>query len=409
MTHLQAVRRIGAGLALALVAAGSTPGGAVAASGPCGGVPQITDVAGDGHHASSDVLSAWFSEDEAGVHANIRVQVASWVPDHDDADVIGSGFALLFRLGGQTRYVRATAPLPSDGPVRFDHGTYTVAGGFASAGPTTGVAVSGALAGTVTIDVPAAVGATAGSLLADPFVLTYDGIAGGVPTWVDHAPGGVVPSDPARGADFVVGACGTTPAAPGSPAVPGASAPGAVPGTPGAGTGGSGATTAIQLRGPSRLVGGGAAVVRGRVVPARAGVPVILTRRGRATAVSRVRTTSDGSFHARIAVRETTRVRATAEGISSQEVRVVVQSTVRITVRRLSSGGVAVTGRVRPALPGRVLWLRTTSVAPSASRPVSGSTFTFRLRNPTRGRYQAVFIPAGARAERSTSNTGDIR
>jgi len=48
-------------------------------------------------------------------------------------------------------------------------------------------------------------------------------------------------------------------------------------------------------------------------------------------------------------------------------------------------------------------------VTPSASRAVTGSTFRFRLRNPSSGRYQVVYIPSGARAERSTSNTGVIR
>lgn len=365
---------------------------------PCLGVPQISDASGDGHHPSTDVIAAWFSEASGSLQAVIKVRAGGWVPEHDDADINGSGFAILFTAGGHTRFARATAP-PS-GPVTYDYGTYTPGGGFVSAGPTTGEVAYAAAAGTATIDVPPALGASAGALLADPFVLTYDGISGGVPDWVDHAPGGVLPGDSARGADYVVGSCsstappGTTPGGSGTPGGPG---PGAV------------TTTSVQLRAPARVLGGGAATVTGRVLPARAGVAVVITRRARATATSRVTTGADGTFRVRIPIRETTRLRAAAEGIRSQEVRVTARSMVRISVRRLRSGIALVTGRVRPALPGRVLWIPAASAAPVATRTVTGSTFTFRLRNPARGRYQAVYIPSGNRAERSTSNTGVIR
>jgi len=396
--------------AATLAAALATPLSAgAAAPAPCAGAAQITDVSGDGHHPSTDVLSAWFSEASGHLQAVIKVRAGTWTPEHDDADVNGSGFALLFTTGGQTRFVRATAPPADQGPITYDYGTYTPGGGFAAVGATTGAVVY-EVGGTVTIDVPAAIGVTAGTVLTNPFVLTYDGITAGFPAWVDHAPGGVLPTDPAFGADYVVGSC-TSATAPGgatSGGVPGiGTSTGAAPGA-GAGTG-LGGTTAVQLRAPARLVGGGTVLVTGRVVPARAGVAVALSRRGRSATTSRLSTAADGTFRVRVPVRETTRLRAVADGIRSQELSVVVQSTVRIKVRRLRSGAAEVTGVVRPALRGRVLWLRTTAVTPSASLRVSGSTFRFRLRNPSRGRFQAVYIPSGARAERSTSNTGVIR
>ena len=54
--------------------------------------------------------------------------------------------------------------------------------------------------GTVTIDAPAV---APGTRLSSPYVLTYDGITGGTPTWVDHAPGGEAPADPSVGADYL--------------------------------------------------------------------------------------------------------------------------------------------------------------------------------------------------------------
>jgi membrane-bound lytic murein transglycosylase B len=44
-----------------------------------------------------------------------------------------------------------------------------------------------------------------------------------------------------------------------------------------------------------------------------------------------------------------------------------------------------------------------------ARTTAQGGRFTLRLKHPRPGRYQAIFIPTGERAERSTSNTGVIR
>ena len=217
--------------------------------------------------------------------------------------------------------------------------------------------------------------------------MTYDGESGAGPHWVDRAPGGVTPAESAFGADYVVGACG-------------ASGPG---GSPGGGT----ATTAVALDLRRRLAGGGRAEVSGRVTPARAGVPVAVT----ATAGARARvrhavTQADGTFALLLPFRETSRVRAVAEGIGSQTRTITVVSRVRIALRR---GGRLVKGRVRPALPGRVLLLRGDAVAPVARVGAHGGRFRIRLHDPRPGRYQAVFVPAARRAERSTSNTEVIR
>src|SRR4051812_4299406 len=91
------------------VAAASVPaatGVAAAAPAPCNGVPQIPDATGDGHHATSDVLSAWLSEDSGHLQAVIQVHAGDWVPEHTDAAINGSGFAMLFTLNGRTGYVR---------------------------------------------------------------------------------------------------------------------------------------------------------------------------------------------------------------------------------------------------------------------------------------------------------------
>jgi hypothetical protein len=237
-------------------------------------------------------------------------------------------------------------------------------------------------AGSVTLDIPAATGATTGEVLANPYVLTYDGVTGGVPDWVDHAPGGTLPTDSARGADYTVGPCDT----------------------------GGGATVAVQLTAPAKLVGGGKnATVTGKALPGKPGVDVTLTRTAHTTAVTHATTSAAGSFTFVVPVHETTRVRATAEGISSQTLTITVKSTVRISVKRIGRAA-RISGRISPALPGRVLILR--AGAFRATKTVTrfrAGKFSVLLARPTKGRYQAVYIPKGNRAERSTSNTIRIR
>jgi hypothetical protein len=388
--------RLGAAAISAAIAAGSlvTAGPAAAAApAPCDNTPQITDAALDGHHASSDVLASWVSEANGRLQAVIQVSDGSWVPAHSDATINGSAFAFVFATGGQTRYVKADAS-PA-GVVTYDYGTYSAAGGFASAGATIGSVVYGG-GGTVTIDIP---GVGPGATIARPFVLTYDGIVNGTPTWVDHAPGGDLPNDPSVGADYLVGSCA------GGTSLGGGTLGGTVAGAADA----AGRAGAVTLSAPKALTGSGVARIAGRVVPARAGVPVRITRPGRKGVVVIATTKADGRFSALVPVRETTRLRAVAGGLGSGTVTITVRSRVRITVKRLRSGATVVRGVVTPALPGRVLWLRSDAVKASASRAVVGGRFTFRFTHAAPGRYEAVYIPTGDRAERSTSNTGVIR
>jgi hypothetical protein len=372
-----------------------------AAPAPCGGVAQISDPTGDGHHPNTDVLSAWFSEEAGRLQAVIRVDVGDWLPAHARSD--SAGWAMLFDVGGQTRFVRVEA-LPT-GELRYDHGTWTLAGSFVSAGTTTGEVTTGA-GGTATIDVPAETGAVAGALLAKPFVLTYEHEP--PPTapnhWVDHAPGGVLPGDAVYGADFVVGSCQPSPAA--------GSGSGSPTGDAGAGAA-TPATTAVVLNARKRRVGSGRVRARGRVLPARGGVTVQVTAKAsgspKAPIVRSVRTLADGSFTVSLPVSESSTVSAVGDGINAQTLVVTVQSTIRMRLRRLKSGKTVISGLVSPRLPGSVLLLRTNAATPSATTRARNGHFRFTARRFTHGRYEAVFVPSGNRAERSTSASGAIR
>lgn len=390
---------LGVVLALAGVAAStlaSAPPASAAAPAPCDGGKQITDVARDGHHDNTDVLSAWLSERAGRLQAVVEVRQGRREPAHDDSDA--ASFALLFESGGQWRYVRAEAPLGA--ATRYDHGTWTRSGGFASAGATSGETVTGEK-GTVTIDVP---GVAAGAVLGRPFVLTYDGGPEPDRHWVDRAPGGTTPDGTEFGADHVAGACAATAgggsSAPSGPGGPGGSAPGG---------GGAVRTTAVALDARRRLTGGGTLTVSGRVVPARGGVPVELTTGARRATVRRLTTAGDGTFSARVPIGETSRLRAVAEGIGSESRIVTVRSTVSLTVRRTRGGGATLNGRVSPRLPGRILLLRGASVRPTATTTARQGRFRLRLKRARPGRYQAVFVPSGNRAERSTSKSGVLR
>jgi hypothetical protein len=346
---------------------------------PCAGT-QITDAKGDGHHTNTDVTAAWLTESAGRLQAVVQVDNGLWAPAHDDSATAGA--ALLYELAGQTRYVRVQMFAGGAAPT-FDQGTWTRAGGFVTAGATGGELTTGA-GGTVTLDVPAV---AAGTVLARPFVLTYDGEESGQPHWVDRAPGTTTPDDTSPGADFVAGSC--TPAPPtGTPTV---------------------TTTAIDLKAPKRRTGGGTVKVSGKVTPARAGVTVEVTASARRSSTRRVTTGADGSFSLSVPLAETTRLRAVAEGLGSQTLTVQMYSKVRVKLRRLKSGTVVVSGTTSPKLSGRILWLRGNAVRPSARTTARNGRFTLRLKQPKPGRYQAVFIPSGERAERSTSNTGVIR
>ena len=377
---------------------GMCPAAFGAVPAPCGGVAQISDPAGDGHHPNTDVLSAWFSEEAGRLQAVIKVTTGNWQPLHRFSDK--AGWLILFDVGGQTHFARVEA-LPT-GEVRYDYGTWTLAGGFVTAGATTGEVATGPN-GTATIDVPAETGAVAGALLAKPFVLTYEHDLSLPDPYelVDRAPGGVTATEAVFGADYVVGSCPPSPAA-GSGGDPNAGAGDATP-----------ATTAVVLDAPKRRVGSGPVRASGRVVPARGGVTVQVSVKPSASTsvpiVRSVQTLGDGSFSVLLPVAESSTISAVGDGINAQTLVVTVQSTIRMTLRRLKGGKTVVGGLVRPRLPGRVLLLRTNAATPSATARARNGHFRFTARRFARGRYEAVFIPSGNRAERSTSASGVIR
>jgi hypothetical protein len=371
---------------------------------PCGGIVQISDPSGDGHHENTDVLSGWFSEQAGRLQAVIKVTLGDWRPMHVDSDA--AGWALLFEVGGQTRFVRVETPAAA--PIRYDSGTWTLASGFVSTATTTGEVTTGAN-GTATIDVPADTGAVPGALLARPFVLTYEHVPTALDPyhWVDRGPGGVTPSEAAFGADYMVGSCQP------SGADTGAGDP-AGGGTRDAGVGGGASTTtAVVLNARNRRVGAGRVRASGRVVPARGGVPVQVTvrasRSSKPPLVQSLTTIADGSFAVSIPLSESSTVTAIAEGINAQTRAVTVQSTVLMTLRRVAGGKTVASGSVNPRLPGRVLLLRTNAAVPSATTTVRRGRFRFPARRLIRGRYQAVYIPSHDRAQRSTSPSGAIR
>jgi hypothetical protein len=169
-------------------------------------------------------------------------------------------------------------------------------------------------------------------------------------------------------------------------------------------------TTAVTLSAPSRLTGGGRAIITGAVVPARAGVSVAISRAAHRTRSGHVTTEADGSFALIATVQETTRVQALADGIHSGTLTIDVRSRTRLRVRHARRGPY-LAGAVVPKLPGRALLLRPNSPAVIASRAVSGGRFSFRSVRHHRlhGAYQVVYVPSHGRAERSTSHTARVR
>ena len=119
----------------------------------------------------------------------------------------------------------------------------------------------------------------------------------------------------------------------------------------------------------------GKATIKGRVTPARAGVPVDVTVTGAKPVTRRVTSAADGSFRLSVALSEKSTVRAVAEGLGSQTLTVEMRSRVRIKVRRLKSGTVVVSGTTSPKLPGRILLLRTNAVKATARTTARNGRF----------------------------------
>ncbi len=384
-THARTAIIVGAVLAIAATMAATLttpPAAAAAAPAPCRDVAQVSDVTGDGHHAGTDLAGAWFSEANGTLQAVVRVSAGLWAPEHDDEEVNGSAYAMLFTHAGAVRYVRVSSS--ASAALTYDYGTFTPAGGFATQGSTTGEVVA-ATNGTATISVPAAMGVVAGSTLTNVFALTFDGSTGGVPHWVDRAPGGTTTTEASFGADYVVGSCTTT----ADPSV---------------------GTTAVELNVPTARFGAGNVRVSGRIVPAREGVHVAIRRvSAGVTRTMHATTRADGTYVRVVTIGADTTIRATADGISSQQASIRVQAIVKVRAWRDRAGHVVVSGTTSPALPGQVLLLGEASVDASATRTIRGGTFRIVAgRLPADG-YQVVYIPARDRAERAVSNVVRIQ
>jgi len=283
-----AARPLVAAIAVSLAFCPAAP---AAVPAPCGGVAQISDVTGDGHHANTDVSSAWFSEQAGPLQAVIKVATGDWRPMHVDSTT--ASWSLLFEVAAQQHYVRAVAQ--KNGTLAYDYGTWTLAGGFVTAAATTGAVTTGP-GGTVTIDVPPQTGAAAGTVLARPFVLTYESDPA-EPGPVDRGPGGATAGEAAFGADYVVGSC--------QPAGTGGSGAGSGEGAAG---GEAPRTTMVVLAAPTRIVGARRVRAAGRVVPARRGVHVQVTTKARGSSkpavVRSAWTLEDGSFSLSVPVSE---------------------------------------------------------------------------------------------------------
>jgi hypothetical protein len=329
---------------------------------PCDPAVVMKDAEGDGHHRSTDVLRAWFSEANGGnLQAVIEVETGTWEPDHDNPPAVQAAFLFTVNGDGVTRYVRMTG----DGTNQtWDHGTWTLMGSFAPQGATTGdldVVTSGAAA--TWIDVPTSV-ADDGDVLTNTFVLTYDGA-----DFVDHAPGATSPGNTERGPSFVVGQC-----------------------------------AGVRINAPSTITGARRVTVSGQVVPAAQNVEVTITR-GKPHATFTTMTDEDGRFSIRMMVREKTTVVAEDEdGLTSLERTIRVRSKVTIQARELANDKTRITGRTDPALPGRVQLFKTTAFIASITRQIDGGRFQLPAKNLSPGRYEVIYTPSNGRAIRDISN-----
>src|SRR4051794_1443236 len=169
--------RLGTLVAIAFVLAAIPVSAGAVPPAPCHNAPQITDAGGDGHHPGTDVLAAWWSEASGHLQLTIQVRTGIWLAEHDDAEINGSGFMAQFFAGDRIWFLRARTPAQNraQDPVVYDWGVVTTDSGLEILGATTGVTEPGA-GGTVTLDVPAAMGITAGTKLMYFAVKTYDGI-----------------------------------------------------------------------------------------------------------------------------------------------------------------------------------------------------------------------------------------
>ena len=131
--------------ALAAVAAGAVvrPAGVGGTAGPVRRAPQITDATGDGHHTNTDVTGRLADRESAGrLQAVIQVNVGLWAPAHEDSDRRPASRCSTSWPG--RRATSACDDVRGGAPPTYDHGTWTRAGGFATAGATAGAVTTGA-------------------------------------------------------------------------------------------------------------------------------------------------------------------------------------------------------------------------------------------------------------------------
>ena len=360
------------------VAALAWPGVATAVPpAPCDPAVVIQDPGTDGHHEPTDVLRAWLSEAETGnLKAVIEVDLGNWDAEHDDP-IIVAGYAFLFTVNGVTRFVRLS--VDEDFNDTYEYGTYTFPGTFTQQGLTTGRREPGPLPptngnGTAIIDVPTSL-ADNGDLLTDTFVLTYDGIVGGVPVWVDQAPGGETPTQQPRGPSFLVGQC-----------------------------------AGVRLNVPTRITGARMVTIFGRVLGGTEGDQVVIRRKTKSgTVTSQTTIDAEGDYSINAFVRETTTVSAVSGQFESQDKTITVKSVVTIKANKRASGKTKITGKTNPALPGKVKLYKTTAFFATASKEIDGGRFSFPAKRLKPGRYEVIYTPSQGRALRDISNKVTVR
>lgn len=195
---------------LALVALMATTPGARAQGDtrpePCNGLLQVADDDEQDPSADKDVLGAFFRFDDGTATANIVLETASPALGSSATEAF---WRVVYDVAGTRRWVGLRLSRPLLGaPVTttYEHGTYTgdfsASGGYTTAGATSGRVFTGGT-GVVQIDIPAAAGGEAGTVLAGPVAVTWEG----------NALSGGYEDRTSPGADYTVAPCAPPPSA----------------------------------------------------------------------------------------------------------------------------------------------------------------------------------------------------
>ena len=176
---------------------------------PCNNAPQITDASGDGHHAARTCSPPGGRRPRAGCRPSSRSAPASgWPSTTTPRSTAPASRCTLQRRTQLPARPHARPQDRAERPrgLRLRH-VHGAGDAHARQGTTTGV--DRARRGRDGDDRRAGGVAPAGTRLTGVRTsITYDGINDGVPTWVDHAPGGDAARPTRRvGADYVVGSC----------------------------------------------------------------------------------------------------------------------------------------------------------------------------------------------------------